>query len=231
MYGDLPNAMPVEALDEDGDAEPAVPNPEEEDLSAPPDAPREVVSAVVAQQAASGGVINAIVDEEIAGEMSAPDEDEDVVDPLNALLSRALPVGAPLWALEVRSLLKEVKDMPPSEISGSVALKDCGFAVKTTWTSLHARPPADFPCFYELVGKNSSTLYADVVTSKKQLVDYLRIALKQVHDRKEVQLESDRRALLAGGSQGENPGNALDTDALGGADVGGVATLVLLWVR
>ena len=33
--------MPVEALEEDDDAEPAVPNPEEEDLSAPPDAPRE----------------------------------------------------------------------------------------------------------------------------------------------------------------------------------------------
>ena len=211
--------MPVEALDEDGDAEPAVPNPEEEDLSAPPDAPREVVSAVVAQQAASGGVINAIVDEEIAGEMPASDEEEDVVDPVDELISRPLAVGAPLWLPEVRSLLKEVKDMPPSQISGSVALKDCGFAVKT-WTSLHAKPPGDFPCFYELVGKNNSRGFADVIRSKTQLVDYLRIALERVHAGGDpVQLESDRRALLASGSQGENPGDALDTDALSGADV------------
>ena len=212
--------MPVEALEEDGDAEPAVPNPEEEDLATPlvQDAPRDVVSAVVAQQAASGGVINPVINEEIAGEMSAPDEEEDVVDPLNALLSRALPDEAPTWAAEVCSLLKEVKDMPPSEISGSVVLKDCGFAVKP-YASLYARPPADFPCFNELVGKHRPTRYVDVILSKKQLVDYLRLALERVHERKEVQLESDRRALLADGSQGENPGNALDTDALSGADV------------
>ena len=80
--------MPVEALDEDGDAEPAVPNPEEEDLAAPPDAPRGVVSSVVAQQAASGGVINAVIDEEIAGEMSARDEEEDLVDPIEETLGR-----------------------------------------------------------------------------------------------------------------------------------------------
>jgi hypothetical protein len=211
--------MPVEALDEDCDAEPAVPNPEEEDLAAPPDAPRCVVSSVVAQQAASGGVINAVIDEEIAGEMSAPNEEEDVVDEVDELISRALPVGAPLWAAEVCSLLKEVKDMPPSQISGSVALEDCGFEVKTG-VSLRARPPADFPCFYELVGKNNSRGYTDVIHHKTQLVDYLRIALERVHAGGDpVQLESDRRALLAGGSQGANPGDILDTDAPSGADV------------
>ena len=98
--------MPVEALEEDGDAEPAVPNPEEEDLAAPPDAPRDVVSAVVAQQAASGSVINAVIDEDSAGEMSAPNEEENVVDEVEVLLSRALPDEAPLWAPEVRSLLR-----------------------------------------------------------------------------------------------------------------------------
>lgn len=141
----------------------------------------------------------------------------DVVD-VNALLSKALPNGAAAWAPEVRSLLRTVKDMPPSQISGSVALKDCGFAVKPC-TSLLARPPPDFPCFHELVAKNKSRGYSDVVRSKTQLVDYLRIALERVHDRKEVQLESARREELAAGSQGGNPGNILDTDALSGADV------------
>ena len=107
-----------------------MPNPEE-DLAAPPDAPREVVSAVVAQQAASGGVINPVINEEIAGEMSAPDEEEDVVDPVAELISRPLPVGAPLWAAEVRSLLKEVKDMSLSQIS--VALQD--------WVASRSRRP------------------------------------------------------------------------------------------
>ena len=86
--------------------------------------------------------------------------------------------------------------MPPSQISGSVALKDCGFAVKP-YASLYARPPADFPCFNELVGKHRPTRYVDVILSKKQLVDYLRLALERVHERKEVQLESDRRAAAA----------------------------------
>ena len=47
-----------------------------------------------------------------------------MVDPIEELISRALPDEAPTWAAEVCSLLKEVKDMPPSEISGSVVLKD-----------------------------------------------------------------------------------------------------------
>ena len=211
--------MPVEALDEDIDAEPAVPNPEEEDLAAPPDAPRDVVSAVVAQEVEAQGLRNVIVDDNAVVERApASDEEEDVVDEVEVLLSRKLPVGAPLWAPEVCSLLTTVKDMPSSQISGSVALKHCGFAVKP-FTYLQARPPPDFPCFYELVGKNFAARYADVIQSKRQLVDYLRIALERVHERKEVQLESDRRALLAGSSQGANPGNVLDTDAPSGADV------------
>ena len=72
-----------------------MPNPEEEDLDAALDVPRDVVSTVVAQQAASGGVINVIVDEEIAGEMPASGEEEDLVDAIDELISRALPVGAP----------------------------------------------------------------------------------------------------------------------------------------
>ena len=76
-YGDLPNTMPIEALEEDDDAEPAVPNPGGGDPGSAVDAPP-AVSAVVAQQAAMWGVINANVIDEIAGEMSAPDEEEDV---------------------------------------------------------------------------------------------------------------------------------------------------------
>ena len=58
-----------------------------------------------------------------------------------------------------------------------------------------------------------------MILSKKQLVDYLKLALERVHERKEVQLESARREELASGSQGENPGNDLDTDPPSGADV------------
>ena len=216
-FGNLPNKLLDNALWDDEDAEPAVPS--EEDLDAPPE--RASVSQNALIEAEGGGVNYVILDDDDvvvapdANPFNSSDEDEDEVD---VFLSRPLPENAPPWAAMANALFKEVKDMPLPQVC--VSVKSFGFELKPG-NYLRATPPGDFPCFFELVGKNCADRYSEVITSKRLLVAYLRDALERVHGGVDVQLESERRALLAVGSVGENTGDdapALDDVSPGGAE-------------
>ena len=146
--------------------------------------------------------------------------------------AEAAPAGeasdAPAWAADARRLLSEIKteqEKAPNRRGSGVldALRPAlltryGFRCSSAppWVSgaVYMSPPATFPCYYEVWGRDHCSSHSTrAITSLPRLLSYLERALALASDGVAVRLEPERDAILEEDDEADDDGDVAEDAA------------------